>query len=103
MAQIDQDWLKHTGEQSDRECPADDHDREGPLGLCSDPRRQRRRQESEGIDEIGHHGRTKPPVGTHDDGFDERVSLVPELMDICAQHDAVNHSDAEDRDEANCC
>jgi len=66
MAQIDEDRLEHTSYQTDRECTADYHDRERPLSLCSDPSRQSRRQEPHRIDKVGHHGRAKPPVGTHD-------------------------------------
>jgi len=58
MAQIDEDWLEHAGQQSDRECAADHRDRERPLGLCAPiPRRQRRRQETQAIDEVGRHRR----------------------------------------------
>ena len=37
MAQVDESRLKHTSEQSDRECTANYHDRKRPLSLCSDP------------------------------------------------------------------
>jgi hypothetical protein len=88
MAQIDEDWLEHASQQSDRECAADHHDRERPLGLRAPiPRRQRRRQEPQGIDEVGRHRRAKLPYpfGTLDDGFDEGMSLIPKLTDIGAQ------------------
>ena len=51
------------------------------------PRRQRRRQETQGIDEVGRHRRAKLPYpfGTLDDGFDEGMSLIPKLTDLGAQ------------------
>jgi hypothetical protein len=93
MAEIDADRQPESRYGHDRQRPSDDDDRRRRLRLSADSGPQRRRQEPERRDEIGHHRRAQPAIRSEDDGFREGMSSFPDLADVEAQDDAVHHRD----------
>ena len=67
MAQVDEDRLENARQDHDRESPANHDDRERFLRLCADSRGNRHREQTERVDQIGHHGGAKASIGSEHD------------------------------------
>ena len=82
MAQIDQHRLQDSRQHHDRQRASDHDDRQRLLRLGTDSRRDRRRQQSECVNQVGHHRGAKTTVGAGDDRLDKRIALLPKPADV---------------------
>ena len=87
-------------EQRRRDEAADDDRGERALHLAARRGRERHRHEAERRDERGHEHRPQAELGRAADGLDVADALVFELARERHEHEAVQHRDAEERDEA---
>jgi hypothetical protein len=71
-----------------------------PLDLGARPAGKQQRDQAESRDRRGHQHRAQPPLGALGHAVQQRQAFGMQLVEVAHQHHAVEHRDAQQRDEA---
>mmetsp|Transcript_53139 Transcript_53139/g.124391 ORF Transcript_53139/g.124391 Transcript_53139/m.124391 type:complete len:252 (+) Transcript_53139:4431-5186(+) len=91
---------QHQGQRRGGDEPADDDDGQRTLDLRAWPGREQQGDQAEGRDGRGHEHRSQSPSGPQRHAVEQRHAFGVQLVEVADQHDAVEHCDAQQCDEA---